>query len=262
MAFPPPQGNAQCPYGPNCALCAPFLLLSHGLIAPNLAHGSRTSSAPQGGVERMGEQLPHRDCSETVRGWRGARLAVVDKTLRLAAVRQRNVTFDVEAAAECHAQTTFSTAGFGSTAIFVNRLITGASDEGAREPERAVHRVPDPHCSCGFYATKERGDADESDVWLDVELSGQVISHEKGYRAERQRVLSVVVPCCSWVICKESSVAMSYEPGTPGDYMSPSSSDSWMPWCAAHAPTAEPLVTLSELADMLGTEVVSEAWSA
>jgi hypothetical protein len=29
-----------------------------------------------------------------------------------------------------------------------------------------------------------------------------------------------------------------------------------------HAPTAEPLVTLSELADMLGTEVVSEAWSA
>jgi hypothetical protein len=89
-----------------------------------------------------------------------------------------------------------------------------------------------------------------------------IISHEKGYRAERQRVLSVVVPCCSWVICKESSVAMSYEPGTPGDYMSPSSSDSWMPWCAAHAPTAEPLVTLSELADMLGTEVVSEAWSA
>jgi hypothetical protein len=60
------------------------------------------------------------------------------------------------------------------------------------------HRPPGAHCQCGFYAVP----ADKlpeyrySGVPLLVELSGRVIEHEFGYRAEHQRIVEVGRPMC------------------------------------------------------------------
>jgi len=64
----------------------------------------------------------------------------------------------------------------------------------------ASHRAPDERCQCGFYAF--RPDArlashlrPRSGQWLlEVRLSGKVVVHEHGYRAERQRVIAITPP--------------------------------------------------------------------
>lgn len=59
--------------------------------------------------------------------------------------------------------------------------------------------TPDPGCTCGFYAAP----ADMLPDWrrpgcveLDVQLSGRIIEHERGYRAQFQTVLAARVPNC------------------------------------------------------------------
>lgn len=62
--------------------------------------------------------------------------------------------------------------------------------------------VPNVKCNCGFYAIPM--DASDSvyaapdRVTLLVELSGRVIEHEKGFRAEWQRVVECQVPPCPY----------------------------------------------------------------
>jgi len=70
-------------------------------------------------------------------------------------------------------------------------------------PPRGIHRAPNLHCTCGFYALKKNhlGEARKeyysSIADLEVEFSGKVIVHKKGYRAEYQRVLGVYLdPDC------------------------------------------------------------------
>lgn len=65
-------------------------------------------------------------------------------------------------------------------------------------PDVYPHEVPDPTgvCqSCGFYAFADRDNAllRDGTALLQVELSGTVIRHERGYRAGHQRVLGVWV---------------------------------------------------------------------
>jgi hypothetical protein len=54
--------------------------------------------------------------------------------------------------------------------------------------------VPAVECTCGYYAFKAIGDAvaylldNAEEVW-EVELWGTVIEHERGYRAERMRLI-------------------------------------------------------------------------
>lgn len=55
------------------------------------------------------------------------------------------------------------------------------------------HRPPYPNCTCGFYAMKVRPDWPGEAV-AEVELFGVVIEHEKGWRAERQRIISIELP--------------------------------------------------------------------
>lgn len=62
-----------------------------------------------------------------------------------------------------------------------------------------LHAVPALNCSCGFYALPSDVEPwGEGAAWvtLMVELSGKVIEHEKGYRAEHQRVVECQVPAC------------------------------------------------------------------
>lgn len=69
---------------------------------------------------------------------------------------------------------------------------------------RSSHAEPAPYegCECGFYAYNDRrliGEHVQPGCGLlEVEMYGKVLRFEKGYRAEKQRVLSVTVrpECC------------------------------------------------------------------
>jgi len=64
-----------------------------------------------------------------------------------------------------------------------------------------VHAAPHPNCTCGFYALPSKRDLMMTYTIMGnaialVQLSGTVIEHEKGYRAERQTILQITdVPC-------------------------------------------------------------------
>lgn len=73
----------------------------------------------------------------------------------------------------------------------------------ARSKERGHVTPPDPACRCGFYGVPyhaldvlDRFRSYGQRVRLQVEFSGRVIEHERGYRAERQRILQVDRPTC------------------------------------------------------------------
>lgn len=61
------------------------------------------------------------------------------------------------------------------------------------------HRVPDEHCSCGFYSVKELSTLRQMfsyrasvHVLGRIELAGKIIEHEVGYRAERARIVELI----------------------------------------------------------------------
>lgn len=54
--------------------------------------------------------------------------------------------------------------------------------------------VPGWLCTCGIYATKERGNAWAAPVVGKVALSGRLVEHEEGYRAARAEILELWVP--------------------------------------------------------------------
>src|SRR5690606_31567838 len=74
----------------------------------------------------------------------------------------------------------------------------------ARSKEHGHVTPPDPACRCGFYGVPyhaldvlDRFRHYGQQVRLQVEFSGKVIEHERGYRAERQRILQVDRTTCS-----------------------------------------------------------------
>lgn len=81
-------------------------------------------------------------------------------------------------------------------------------------PER--HDAPKLDCTCGFYAVRNPDDLSVGygSVRLDVELSGRVIVHERGYRAQHQRVLRAHTPGC-WFCGDESTVVWLAEVDEP-----------------------------------------------
>ncbi len=61
--------------------------------------------------------------------------------------------------------------------------------------------APQLHCSCGFYGVKTPGGPlahlqvyGMGYLLLEVNFSGVIIAHERGYRAERQQVLTAYAP--------------------------------------------------------------------
>lgn len=97
---------------------------------------------------------------------------------------------------------------------------------------------------CGWYGMKDRAEIDRGyysyySVYfvLEVEFYGKIIEHEKGYRAEYQRVLSVRLPPMATVCVDE-------DPSYP--YLS-----SHSPGCACGCAC----ISDAELAGRLGTEV-------
>ncbi|MFP5252176.1 MAG: hypothetical protein ACLGH4_00075 [Actinomycetes bacterium] len=93
----------------------------------------------------------------------------------------------------------------------------------------AAHEVPDLACACGFHAFTDRDEATAllarrfgfggaviARALLEVDLSGTVIEHDRGFRAGGQRVLAVrLLPWCA--DCAEAGrLAPAVELGTDG----------------------------------------------
>ncbi|MEM9033851.1 MAG: hypothetical protein AAGD18_04590 [Actinomycetota bacterium] len=127
--------------------------------------------------------------------------------------------------------------------------------------EGHVHRVPEPNCTCGFYALHDSDElADRLGPWrpeeveLDVELTGRVVVHEKGLRGEEQTVLGVRVhPMCA--LCtsrtpRPTVVVGRVDSGRRADW------DGLLPLCDLHATAASELWTMAGLAAALETEVI------
>ncbi len=86
---------------------------------------------------------------------------------------------------------------YGPTAIAQcmarDRMLISNDDHGP---------APQLHCTCGFYALRQPGSSlaylasagESSFLLLEVNLSGVVIAHQRGYRAERQQVITVYAP--------------------------------------------------------------------
>lgn len=143
-------------------------------------------------------------------------------------------------------------------------------------------RAPGEGCDCGFYAVRP-GCEDEvfdtvegirrrtTSVRLEVELSGDVLEFDLGYRAARQRVLEVVIPArcapCSRFGDPRRAVALLPKVGVGDGPDAPlgalgrfGARDSWPvlePVCELHRPAPDEFAPLGllELAGLLGTEV-------
>lgn len=158
--------------------------------------------------------LPSRQQGEPIIGWRFARVVREHDGWRFAALVNQYGTFAVEDEATCKI--------------------------GRR------HRAPAPGCTCGFYALNEKPPlavrATSGEWLLEVELYGRVIAHRLGYRAQYQRVRSLLAGFCP---CQEPATNVVVARSAVGDtfpYLAL--------FCADHRPTDVPLV---DFAHILGT---------
>lgn len=155
-------------------------------------------------------------------------------------------------------------------------------DELARCRRRGC-RPPGMDCRCGFYAFRDRDRAVEllgqlgarhparSYVLLTVDLDGDVLEYELGYRAQRQRVLRIEIPdVCSRCLrdgyLRPATAFLShphfrgeqllYERTLAARIALPLGSAPVRPVCTSHLPEGPARrFTLLELRGLLGTEV-------
>lgn len=160
--------------------------------------------------------------------------------------------------------------------------VTVGSSYTAEDRARCVRRDCDPpalDCDCGFYAFKRRAEAVDllrqtlgcnglrDKALLAVDLDGTVLQYERGYRAERQRVLGVQFER-SCAGCRERGVgrratclAASPEFRVPpfGRLLGMATPSSGMlpvrPVCDEHVPDRGHAFGLAELAGLLRTDV-------
>lgn len=131
---------------------------------------------------------------------------------------------------------------------------------GARE-----HPVPDLSCTCGFYAVPNSDDLQNAmspdSVLIEVELFGKVIVYERGYRAERQRVLRYGFPTC-WY-CAGPSTLICCRVAAPWDT---AEATLFYPLCDEHlkyVPDANVIYLFPELSVVLGAPCGSEpGWTS
>jgi hypothetical protein len=108
------------------------------------------------------------------------------------------------------------------------------------EPEKPEkpHQAPGPGCKCGFHAVKEPDQvtAGYGLVTLEVELSGRVVIHDIGYRAQHQRVLAARVDGCYF--CGEPVDAFAVNVATEG-----TAESTVRALCGTHVKAADVTVT-------------------
>ena len=130
-------------------------------------------------------------------GWKLAEL-VLWNGVHFGSLRDLRRTYDGDATAECSVEN-WSYVGYMNVWRPSGEAIV-----------RKAHDAPEPDCHCGFYAVNDREHLTEQDgSWplLEVELFGRVIVHEKGFRAQRQRVRCCTVPNAC-VYCGDEAVGL------------------------------------------------------
>ena len=79
------------------------------------------------------------------------------------------------------------------------------------------HRAPAYWCSCGFYSLKNKVNAyklfnrvrSKDKVFLQVQLYGNIIDHELGFRSEEQVITKVFLPStCSFKKCEGKTIGL------------------------------------------------------
>lgn len=124
------------------------------------------------------------------------------------------------------------------------------------------HPVPDPACSCGFHAwssraaalayqaeqiltTREAGEdaAASAYVLLEVELFGEILEYEEGFRAQGQEVLGVHILPCAY--CAAPPTRLTLLPGEVADLA--------VPTCLPCASAVS--LTFGECSSRLGAEL-------
>lgn len=208
-------------------LSIPVGTASWGSFAHNTSLGSRLAIGPSSATA---QGLPVRESDETIRAFKLAYLILDGTRPRFCGIGQgSDHRYGVEEVAVCVRRT------------YLSYRFDYEEDHCAS--------IPNPSHTCGFYAVPEPPEAGDHAVVLEVELYGTVIVHEHGYRAEKQRVLSVrVARQCASGLCDKDAICVA-----------PIESKI-LPLCADHAALIEqsPLVApapLSAIASLLGTEV-------
>jgi hypothetical protein len=223
--------------GNSDAVGAPRLTLHSGGIVPGGgtytftvgATGANPGHSLKPGADKAPE-IPVEQEDMPILAHRAAKLVTAVGGPRFGALHKKT-NFGVDSVATCRAYTDFDLSAAWSTVF-----------GGVTPPPR--HEAPAVGCTCGWYAipTDVPHDyAEDPHVDLLVELSGRVIEHEKGYRAQHQRVIECRVPPCE--LCAGETHAVRFV-------------GEWSTRCSQHLP-AEPTdyVNLPDLAKALGVPV-------
>src|ERR1035437_8152165 len=183
--------------------------------------------------------------SDPIRVWRGLEISAENNNVALASINNSFGGFlAVEHKAVCNAQN--QSMWFGAMTMTSILGFGPPSPEPKKIPAHDL--APHEECSCGFYGVKDRKDVMGNTFVAEAEFYGKVIEHEKGYRAEYQRVLSVRVRrpelCLGSFLCE----------GHPETIWFPKSGKALVA-CGECAATRKRVATLSKLAGRLGVEV-------
>jgi hypothetical protein len=160
--------------------------------------------------------LPQEPRQDPIRARKAAYLMATNERIGFGPLTQSGVMYAPEGVAECRCGSSsgYVLASGGSISVTPGTyyglvansgggggypVVYGGGGGGGSafyypEPEPAKqHGRPDPDNSCGFYAWKADSDLPwQVGTWLlEVDLYGTVIEHESGYRAQKQRVLSI-----------------------------------------------------------------------
>lgn len=131
----------------------------------------------------MGEVEDRRLVPEAVRGWKRARVVVEHGTVMFEPLSAEGL-YGVEEEARCTPLT------YQWRTPYTAWMGTDGTVHG-----QVPHEVPAPDCTCGFHALREPPDfAPVEQADLEVDLTGTVVVHKRGYRAQRQTVVSVAFP--------------------------------------------------------------------
>jgi hypothetical protein len=128
--------------------------------------------------------LPHEDREEPVRALKAAYVLASAHGAAFYPLNKDNFpAYAAQATAQCCCQSALSTWGY----------TTAYTTLGLATIPTAGHRRPQTDSSCGFYAWKRDTPFPwQAGTWLlEVDLYGRVIEHDAGYRAEKQRILSI-----------------------------------------------------------------------
>jgi hypothetical protein len=202
-----------------------------------------TTSLPLLPYPRFSVNLPERTQADPFVGYKTMRL--IENNGQILFRGCTGAQYGLDATASCAINSSY--------AAYVRTGIMTPQEAAAQELDsfgNFDHPVPDPTCSCGFYALTERPNDWEYGVFMaQVELYGRVICGERGWRAEYQRILRLEA--------KENCISERHRGANPSAIgFIRANDDTIVPVCRTHGNDHAGFMDLAELTGRIGTEVV------